>query len=154
MLLRRRFRLSIAACVTLLMLAGCGGMKRKPVFLAEGQVFLAGQPVRHAMVIFHPVDDSDPHPVRPFGRTDENGLFYLTTYDADDGAPAGEYRVAILSGGNHLPATPPKDKSETKRPKTPKGTPIASRYAHPTTSGLTAVILPQENVLPPFQLMP
>ena len=33
------------------------------------------------------------------GRTDENGRFQLTTYAKFDGAPVGEYAIAVVKAG-------------------------------------------------------
>jgi len=75
---------------------GCGGPKRKPVFTTEGKVLLAnGSPAVNVTVFLHP-SSSEPDPVRPLGVTDENGVFRLTTYDANDGAPAGDYVVTLM----------------------------------------------------------
>lgn len=82
--------------VCVLVAIGCGGPKRKPVFTTEGKVLLAdGTPAINVTVFLHP-PSSEPEPVRPLGVTDENGAFKLTTYDANDGAPAGEYVITLM----------------------------------------------------------
>jgi hypothetical protein len=53
------------------------------------------KPATGALVIFHPVDDSGPNPVRPLAHVDENGNFTLTTYEKNDGGPEGEYIITI-----------------------------------------------------------
>ena len=75
---------------------GCGGPKRKPVFATEGKVLLAnGSPAVNVTVFLHP-PSSEPDPVRPLGVTDETGSFRLTTYEANDGAPAGDYVITLM----------------------------------------------------------
>lgn len=85
------FVLSAAA----LMLAGCSSKKidgRKPVFPVRGKLLVGGQPAPGAMVVFHPAGGSF-DAERPFAHVDPDGSFSLTTYQADDGAPEGEYLV-------------------------------------------------------------
>jgi hypothetical protein len=82
-------------CIASLSIVGCsGGAKsdRKPVFKVTGKVMMSGGPVANAMVTFSP---KQKQPVA-IGRTDNNGQFTLTTYDAGDGAAEGEY-VALVS---------------------------------------------------------
>jgi len=67
----------------------------KPVYPVGGQVFFQGKPTPGALVLFQPVDDPDPQVPRPHGRVDQGGHFILSTYRANDGAPAGEYVVTI-----------------------------------------------------------
>jgi hypothetical protein len=71
-----------------------------------------GRAPAHALVTLQPVGVAGADAVRPTGEVDEQGRFTLTTYTAGDGAPAGEYRVAVdwfLSPGrdqdprNYLP---------------------------------------------------
>jgi hypothetical protein len=61
-----------------------------------------GKPAKELFVYFRPVDETDPHPIIAFGQVDEKGRFTLSTYVADDGAPAGDYAVTFewpLQGG-------------------------------------------------------
>jgi hypothetical protein len=49
------------------------------------------------MVVFNPVPaDPSPTAIKPTGEVREDGTFSLTTYKADDGAPAGEYVVTVI----------------------------------------------------------
>src|SRR3954453_17284542 len=81
-------------CVLLLGLAGCGS-KNRPVFPVSGQVQVDGRPAPGALVIFHPVGDRGPEAVHPLGTVDDQGRFTLTSYTKGDGAPEGEYQVAV-----------------------------------------------------------
>lgn len=79
----------------------------------EGKVLgQDGKPLERATVVFHPTDTSQKFP-KPRGITDAQGQFVLSTYDTNDGAPAGKYKVTIeqwyrdnpdLAPTNHLPA--------------------------------------------------
>jgi hypothetical protein len=55
-------------------------------------VLLGGTPVADARVVFSPVG----HENAAAGKTDAAGRFRLTTFDADDGAAAGEYQVMVM----------------------------------------------------------
>lgn len=81
-------------CVLTLLVvcAGCDD-GRPPLFPVRGAVvFSSGEPVRQATIEFVP---ESPGP-SPRGKTDSEGQFTLNTYDSQDGAPAGEYRVVVL----------------------------------------------------------
>src|SRR5262249_14780327 len=70
---------------------------RKPVHPVTGQVLWKGKPVVGAQVIFHPVDKENFERERPHAeKTDADGRFRLSTYLKDDGAPEGEYIVAVV----------------------------------------------------------
>jgi hypothetical protein len=78
--------------------------------------------------------------VKPRGKVGADGKFALTTYDGNDGAPAGEYKVTVelwLSSGRD-------DAAPTNR--------LPIRYANPDTSGLTATVNAGATELQPFAL--
>lgn len=117
---------------------GClkSGETRKPTFAVTGKVFDGAKPIANATVVFHPVGDLG---VKPHGKTDANGEFKLTTYDGEDGAPAGRYRVTVerwvtvsADGGpvNTIPA----------------------KFAKPDSSGFTAEVNVGPTSLQPFTL--
>lgn len=75
---------------------GCGDYEnRQPVFPVEGTVSFEGRPAAGAFVVFHPKNASVPEPLHPSAHVDQNGQFKLTSYDAGDGAPAGDYTVTV-----------------------------------------------------------
>lgn len=127
--------------VLLLPLLGCGGGdNRKPTYAVAGKVADAsGRPLANADVVFHPVDDGGDGTLRPYGRTDETGTFRLTTYDGNDGAPAGQYRVSVQQW-----KTVSADGGPTNQ--------LPSKYANPDQSGLTATVNPGPTDLRPFQI--
>jgi hypothetical protein len=123
-------------------LSSCGkGDSRKPTFPVAGKVVLPdGKPAEHATVVLHPVGESGPEVLKPRGKVAADGSFKLTTYDGNDGAPAGEYRVTVelwLSTGKG-------DEGPTSR--------LPAKYATPDTSGLTAIVNAGPTELKPIQL--
>jgi hypothetical protein len=132
----------IALSITVIGLASCGKAdSRKPTFPVSGKVLLAGgKPAEHATVVLHPVDDSGPDAVKPRGKVNPDGSFTLTTYDGNDGAPAGNYRVTVelwLASG--------------KSDEGPKSR-LPAKYAKPETSGLTATVATGPTDLKPIEL--
>ncbi|WP_435008556.1 hypothetical protein P12x_005764 [Tundrisphaera lichenicola] len=134
-------------------LAGCGGSDpgRFPLHPAGGQVLLQGKPLPGVQVTFRPASADEEAPV-PMARTDQEGRFRLSTFlpgstVASEGAPAGDYRVAI--------STPARsDSIDFARKDAPKVAPdlLRGRYADPGSSGLRASIRPGPNTLEPFDL--
>jgi hypothetical protein len=135
----RRFLTILVFCPAFCLATGCGGDGRKPVFPVEGQVLWKGKPPVGAQIVFHPVGQTGPDALNPAGQVDSQGKFTLTTYKANDGAPAGDYQVTIdhwESPGRDLPAV-------NKLP------PEFSRVA---SSGLSAKVVEGPNQLPTFEL--
>ncbi|HXG10946.1 MAG TPA: hypothetical protein VNK04_14395 [Gemmataceae bacterium] len=128
--------------LALLPLAACGP-NRPPVYPVSGQVFYGGKPTPGALVVFHPAGTEDPLAPRPSGQVQEDGSFTLTTYEPGDGAPEGEYDVAIVWIPENAQPNP-------KTAEVPNRLP--PRYAAPQTSGLRVKVEKQTNHLPPFQL--
>jgi 3',5'-cyclic AMP phosphodiesterase CpdA len=110
---------------------------------AKGIVYLDGCPVPNAHVTFHLVDPKTGKATRQADAlTEADGTFVLTTYRANDGAPAGDYQVAI-SSKHYL-------RAETEK------LPLIlapDRFADPATSGLTATVKQGENQFV-FELKP
>ncbi|WP_166823415.1 carboxypeptidase-like regulatory domain-containing protein [Thalassoroseus pseudoceratinae] len=79
-------------------LVGCGGAtqdewteKREKVVPVSGVVLVNGKPIEGATVNFH----SETKDVTAHGRTDAQGQFELTTYEAADGAVPGKHKVTV-----------------------------------------------------------
>jgi hypothetical protein len=86
-----------AAAVAALALAGCGKTEsRVPVHPVSGKVLVGGKPVAGVMIVLHAADGSQPAPSKPNAKTAADGTFHLSTYDPQDGAPAGEYAVTLF----------------------------------------------------------
>jgi hypothetical protein len=92
------------------------------------------------LVHFHPVGSSDEGTLVPQGEVRADGVFHLTTYQFDDGAPPGKYAVTVFWG------VPAKGGDGYDRILVPE------RYLKPATSGLTAVVPEQAIDLEPFTL--
>jgi hypothetical protein len=135
-------RLLPAVCVVglaLFVVNGCAKkdtrVRRVPV---SGTLFRMGQPVAEATVIFEPLGSTP----AATGTTDANGQFRLTTFDIDDGAVPGEYKVAVrkvqVIPGNR-PSEAPDDLATT--PPDEKWL-LPVKYGHSDSSGLTANVKP------------
>lgn len=92
----------------ILVALGCN-QSRTPVFPTEGTLLISGQPAANVFVLFHPVD-SKPDSLRPSATTDKDGKFRLTSHEAYDGGPAGDYTVTLLYEPVNSPLMRPKGK--------------------------------------------
>jgi hypothetical protein len=109
---------------------------RKPVFPVRGQVFVQDKPAVGAFVLLIPLHEpAQPIDPRPRGQVENDGSFTLSTYDANDGAPAGDYVVTITWPGGE----DPEDK-------------LLGRYSDRARSKLRATVRAGPNELPPFRL--
>jgi hypothetical protein len=137
-----------ALCIAFL--AGCGDagpkVPRPPVFPVHGVVKYNGEPVVGADVTF----TSETANRSAFGRTDENGVYHLTTFSGNDGAVEGKQTVLIvktLAATPSAPAAsidspeyvPPGYETEPVAAEEPKAI-IPAKYAKAETSGLIAVV--------------
>lgn len=107
----------------------------------SGKVFLAGKrPAQGASIVLIPVETENLAKFQPRGQVDGQGNFKLTTYSANDGAPAGDYKAIVFTHENPdvASATPP--------------LPIPPAYADPEKSPVRVTILEGENLLPPIIL--
>lgn len=130
--------LAVAALV-----AGCGDGRLK-VYPVTGQVLYNGEPLPGVDVAFHPTDPVNDAGYPPHATTDDQGKFTLTTYLKDDGAPAGEYRVAVA-----FAVQSSEDGSDqTKR----VAFQVPQKYLRKDSSGLTATIQPGSNAPDPLKL--
>ena len=141
--MRRFHHFAGAACIatTIVCCSSCSKKDgRVPVYPVHGQVLVANKPAKNAFVVFHPAGAQGAQALRPYGHAGADGSFKLTTYDADDGAPAGNYAVTVVwlaPGGGEDP------------PDLLKG-----RYRNPEASSLKATIQEKPMELPPFKLGP
>jgi hypothetical protein len=82
-----------------LLIQGCAGGDetgdRSKVYPVTGKITLSGAPVVGAAVTFSPKGQQ---PVA-LGRTNDSGIYSLTTYDAADGASEGDYTVLVTKAG-------------------------------------------------------
>ena len=135
---------SVLAVIIAVLLAGCGGSgpPRIPTHSAKGAVTYQGQPIAGAFLALHPKSGSLENAPTPTAVVQPDGTFTLTTYDAGDGVPAGEYVVTLQwrkvtkSGGEFLPGP----------------NLLPARYSRPETSDITVRIAAGQNELPPISL--
>lgn len=133
--------------LTVLMLSltiglGCAKSDRMNVYATSGQVTLDGKPVGNAHVALIPVDKEKFPRERPHGITDDQGRFTLSTYLQNDGAPEGDFQVAIRSASSL-----DDDGSDQRKANT-----LPAIYADPSSSGIKVTIKPGKNELPAFAL--
>ncbi len=107
---------------------------RQKTYPARGFVYFNGVPVVGAQVAFSSAEQEGRRAVRADGFTSGDGSFELSTYTANDGIPAGKYKVTVVqrrplvtlegkAGPNQLPA----------------------RYAAATTTPLEVEVKEQDN---------
>lgn len=76
---------------------------RKPTIPVTGVVYVDGQPAEGLAVTLHEVTGRDTqNPTISSGVTDASGAFKISTYEAGDGAPAGEYNATFSWGQMNL----------------------------------------------------
>jgi hypothetical protein len=102
-----------------LLAAGCN----RGLYPVKGVVVRGGAPVAGLMVSFYPQSGRGPV---PYGVTDATGTFTLCTHDANDGAPPGEYRVAVASPAapSPVPVGPNAGKAVIEAAADPARTPL------------------------------
>lgn len=129
-----------------LLAAGCGGSEdRTPVHPAGGTVLLDGKPFAKATVVFLPAkpqgrSPEDPAAAARVAETDDQGRFTLSTYEADDGAPAGEYVVTVQ------PAPPASvEDTDGRPPVAPRPSAALAKYGTAKTSPLKFTVKDGEN---------
>ncbi|MGL4421047.1 MAG: hypothetical protein ACRCZF_10315 [Gemmataceae bacterium] len=132
--------------LSVLAIAGCSDGKLK-VYPVSGTVLYNDQPLAGVDVAFHAVDPKNAVSYPPHATTDANGKFSLMSYVADDGAPAGEYTVAIAVAVEVAGADDGGDQTKKITFQVP------AKYQRKETSGLQVSIKPQPNVLEPFKLV-
>jgi hypothetical protein len=127
---------------SVLLSTSCNSKVERPeLFPVQGQLFLEKRPAHKASLFFHPVGESGPATPRPHATVDESGNFEVGTYQANDGAPPGRYKVTVIW------RNPPKAGDEDGE------TLIPLRYMDPAKSGLPMVeIQARPNTLPPIRL--
>jgi hypothetical protein len=132
--------------LTALLLAGCGG-GGPALHPVQGKVLLNGQPLKGALVTFHPKGADAVTAVRPVGMTGEDGTFTLTT-GAKDGAPAGEYVVTFICPEEVVPKGKPA--ISTGPPESRDR--LQGAYANAATSTFKVEVKAGPNQLEPFPL--
>jgi serine/threonine-protein phosphatase CPPED1 len=108
---------------------------RKPTHPVHGMVLCEGCPMAGAQVVFHLVNPETKKLVRAADAvTEGDGSFMLTTYQANDGAPAGDYKVTVFYG-----------KERFNPNELAPNHPFPEKYSKPETTPLTAVVKAGKN---------
>ena len=154
MLSTRDSALTIAIALCPLLMVSCGPSDFLTVHPATGQVSHQGQPAEGAVVVLHPIGGSEAlQKVRPRAVTGPDGRFILRTYQPDDGAPEGEYKVTIVWPGPPAGLPPGADVSDLHPDERRTGPDqLEGRYADEGTTELRAVVRDGENSLPTFAI--
>jgi hypothetical protein len=78
------------------LVVSCGGDGTHKVYPVKGKVLVDGSPAKDCMVLLNRTfDDTSEKKVAPYGLTDDNGEFQVSSYVTGDGAPEGEYVITI-----------------------------------------------------------
>ena len=96
---------SLAGCC----LAGCGATAPAvEVHKTSGTITFENHPIPGAFLVLHPKGELPPDVPKPRAEVQPDGSFVATTFEPDDGAPAGEYVVTVelqkvyQVGGEHI----------------------------------------------------
>src|SRR5689334_8068943 len=91
-------RCALLLAGTLLVESGCEPTNdHVACYPTTGQVLIGDQPADGVMIKFY--NAKNPKNVdapQPYATTDASGIYSLSTFEADDGAPADDYIVIIL----------------------------------------------------------
>lgn len=144
-------RAALPALGLALVVAGCGPSdpKLKPVYPVRGSVFVHDKPAVGAVVMFHPLPlgSGSTRSLPSRGTVGQDGTFRLTTYNTDDGAPEGEYAVAVYWPAKRT-GTRVADEDSSDLPPDRLGL----RYNNPATSAVKARVTAPETQLDRFDL--
>jgi hypothetical protein len=92
----RHAALTLVVGTALLLASGCSdGSKREPVFPVAGKLTYKGKPMSGAHIDFLPLNNPKPEVVAG-GIVGDDGSYQLSSYDPEDGSPAGEFIVTIV----------------------------------------------------------
>jgi hypothetical protein len=143
----KRHRSRCLICLPLLAaLAGCGSSQntdRLPVFPASGKLVYDGGPLAGAYVVLHPKRAADGRAApRPHAQAAADGSFALTSYESNDGAPAGDYTLTV-----ELRSLVNRGGDVTAGPNT-----LPAKYGRAETSPVTVQIAEQTNDLPEIHI--
>lgn len=132
---------AITVALMILCLAGCGSgsdewaAKRPTPVPAGGAVLHKGQPVSDATVLFVP----EGHKHAAIGRTDADGKFKLQTFEQDDGAVPGDFKVTVRKVEVIAAAGDPEE-DDAELPPPEERSLLPESYGNAALSGLTASV--------------
>lgn len=143
---QRKTAASLVCCLAwLLVSAGCGD-GRIATYPVSGTVLVNGQPADGVTVIFCPTEGQPPELMRerPMGTTNGDGKYQLTTFNKNDGAPVGEYKVIAFWTD--------KSRSQYDERGENGGDRLGGRYMILEQTPLKATIDPAPTEVSPFEL--
>ncbi len=140
------YRLLLLLLISTVM--SCGKDEKSVVVPVRGEVFLGEQPASGAVVVLHPRNDGVAVTWTrgyPHGIVGQDGTFEITAPPFGDGAPEGEYVVAI-TWPESVPNADPGDAEPEMVDR------LQGRWANPIDSPVTAVVKAPEVRLPRIDL--
>lgn len=80
-----------------MLVMGCGSKRpgELPVYPVKGRATYKGEPMTNAAITFFPAGEVMEQARNSRAYADKDGNFQLTTYELNDGVPAGEYSVIL-----------------------------------------------------------
>src|SRR5262245_21222176 len=132
------------ATIAALLLPGCSHSSppRAATHPASGSITYQGQPISGAFLALHPKTSVAPEVPTATATVKPDGTFAVSTYDANDGLPEGDYvvtvqwRKAVKSGGDYLPGP----------------NLLPAKYSRPESSDVVVHIAAGQNDLPHIAL--
>ena len=94
------------------------------------------------MVIFYPQGETGSNLRAPRAQTGPDGRFHIGTYNADDGAPEGQYAVTVV----HFPLV------QKGADSVPGPNVLPKKYASPKTTDLRVQVVKGASTLPALVL--
>lgn len=143
-----RLRTLAAVAIVTCVLNSCGCKKddgRLKSYPVRGKVTIDGRPTKGVYVFLNPAEQPASHGIFPNAITNDAGEFWVSTYDAEDGAPLGEYVVT---------AKWPRGEGLQVHSESPDR--LQGRYADPAKSSIKITVKEarrsQPNEIPPLGL--
>ena len=134
----------IAACLAIVLLAGCGGDSK--LLKITGKITVNGEPAVGAILLFHPADKKDAPMASGVAQSD--GTFSLTS-NMIDGVEPGNYIVTVTWPD---PAHKQTEAQKMRGDGEPGADLLKGKYVMKERSGLTASITSSTKSLPPIEL--
>lgn len=92
----RRGLVAVLCATAAAAVIGCGGDVAPPrAYPVSGTVLVKGKAIAGVKVSFHAQFKMGAYNFTPFGVTDKEGRFTVTTRTANDGAPPGDYHLTF-----------------------------------------------------------
>ncbi|MCO6045968.1 hypothetical protein NG895_18875 [Aeoliella sp. ICT_H6.2] len=144
-------RLTFKTLLTCLVVAFIAGCESKPegrmtVYPTTGSVTVDGSSAEGVKIVLYGAtpDLQGPGTVAPYAITDAEGKFSLTSYESNDGAPAGSFKVCAI----WPEPTPPDADEEFFEPEDR----LKGKYETPDSTPLQTTVEEGGSELPPFEL--